>query len=104
MVTKRQHLQQHKDESEEKKKTRAMVELKRENQKLRRKLSRTEKQLIKNISTMDKESDEPEPPLDSLPPKMECPECKGHDMVVMNTPTGTLTGCKDCSWKTHVKH
>lgn len=100
--------QQHKVESEEKKKNKLLTETLRENQQLRRKLARAEKKaekarLIEPLEPPEAEVVEPTEKTD-LGIKPGCPECgaEPHEISSVVLPSGTrFSVCQKCGRRTN---
>ena len=71
-----------------------LAHLKKENQQLRRKLARLQKQLQKAMNARPEPDNEEVRPLESP----NCPECRGA-LTILHLPFGALTCCKSCGWR-----
>lgn len=82
-----------------------LAELKKENTALKRQVSRLKKLLAKTHEIQAEESPEPMPEVAAPAPEPEekddnhCPACGSGALMVVRTPTKTLTGCRDCKWR-----
>jgi uncharacterized protein YlxW (UPF0749 family) len=102
----KQRQQQHREEAEDKKKSRQLTDLRQENQQLRKKVSRLQKTLGKTLDSMydcddDVELESPNFTLEAM--KTSCPECKAKGLAEVKLPHGILKVCKSCGhrklWK-----
>lgn len=93
------HQQQHRSQSEEKQRSRQLVDLKRENQSLKRKISKLQKYLQKVLESGLDPTPAEESPEHLGTDTSACPACGSHDLGQVALPGGTLRVCKSCGWR-----
>jgi hypothetical protein len=89
-------ISQHKDRKEDAK-GKELVELKKENNQLKRQLARTSKQLNKQLHNVFEKEVEAEKEIESRLPK--CQDCRSNNVKTLQLPTTALLVCKDCGWR-----
>ena len=88
---------QHRTETDDRKRNKLLTELKRENQQLKRKISRLQKQLVRALDTATEPSPEPDAAT-AVSDQFKCPSC-GDIPQTLNLPTGKLFVCRSCQWR-----
>lgn len=92
--------QQHREEAEEKKRSRQLVELRQENQQLKKKVSRLQKALDKMSRIIDEPDDDGDESNLGKATNPSCLECKSQNLVRMILPSGAeMVVCKECGWR-----
>src|SRR5574338_1163694 len=95
------HRESQKKPERERSQTKEISELKRENHKLKRELSRLRKQVIYLLDVHGPDGDEPQ---DERPNNLAgtkesmqvCESCGSNQLATVDLPIGTLVVCKDC--------
>lgn len=93
----KKHQVQHKDRREERK-NKELIDVKRENNQLKRQIARLTKQLSKALDANGEPVEEsPAPAVVVARPK--CEACQSLNIKSVKMPTSTLVVCKSCGWR-----
>jgi len=91
--------QQHRETRETRKQNQLLAELKKENQQLRRKIARVQKQLQKAVEIRAQTEPDSETEEVRALQSPDCPVCRAENLTHVQLPFGVLICCKKCGFR-----